>query len=180
MSEKNGINELEDTYMNKNFVVSYFSKLKVDNAIKIADLKKEDIILDFGCGAGWLKNILKKRGYKTIGYDIVPEQSDVEDYTILSPDKIFAMDVFEHIPEQEIIKIVRNFKKMNPKFELITAIPTENWVSRKARKLLGKTERVNSHITPINRILNVLNSELKQVRKKSLFSVSYIAKFKSE
>jgi len=170
---------LNATYLNKNFLVRIFSRTKINLAIKLANLKEEDLILDFGCGAGWLKNKLKNFGYSVIGYDITPEHSDVDDYTKIKPTKIFAMDVWEHISKEEIRNVVKNFKKMNSNFELITAIPTENFLSRKVRKFLGKSERVADHITPIKEILKILNSELKLVKKINFLSVSWIGKFKN-
>jgi len=170
---------LSATYLSKNPIVRTFSKSKVKIAIKIANLKKADLILDFGCGAGWLKNNLRKRGYNVIGYDITPQHSDIVDYGKIKPNKIFAMDVFEHIPKEEIENIIKNFKKMNSKFELITSIPTENFISRKARKLLGKAERVKDHITPMKNILQILKKELKLIKKVNFLTVSYIARFNS-
>jgi len=173
------VDELKSTYLNKNPIIRNFSKTKVNLALKIADLKKDDEILDFGCGEGWLKNKLRQEGYNINGYDITPEHSDVEDYTKLKPNKILVLDVFEHIPKEEVLKIVKNFKKMNPNVEIITAIPTENFISRKARKLLGKSERVSDHITTIKEILEILNSEFKLVKKINFLTVSYIAKFRN-
>ncbi len=171
--------KLSATYLNKNPIVRIFSKSKVKLALKIADLKKTDLILDFGCGEGWLKNNLKNQGYNITGYDITPEHSDIKDYTEIKPDKIFVMDVFEHIPKNEIKEIIKSFKKMNPNFELITAIPTENFVSRKARKILGKSERVKEHVTSIKEIMNILNGELKLSKKINFLTVSCIAKFRN-
>lgn len=173
------INRLEAAYTNKNPLVRIFSKMKVNIAIKLADLKKSELILDFGCGSGWLKNLLRDKGYNVVGYDIIEEQSDVKDYKKLKPDKIFVLDVIEHIPKEEILEIIKNFKKMNPNFELITAIPTENWLSRKARRLLGKTERVESHITSLKEILKILNSELRLRKKVNFLGVSWIGRFKN-
>jgi len=173
------VNELSDTYLSENPLVRIFSRMKVNIAVRLAELKKGDLILDFGCGAGWLKDNLRKRGLNVIGYDIVEEQSDIKDYTKIKPDKIFAMDVFEHISKDEVKEIIDNFKKMNKEFELITAIPTENWVSKKCRKILGKSEKVKGHITPLKEILKILKSELKLVKKINFLSVSWIGKFKN-
>ncbi len=162
------VNELRDTYLHKNPLVRAYFKLKVRIALNMAKLKKSDKILDFGCGAGWIKNNVIKKGYDAVGYDVVPHQSDVEDYQVLSPNKIFASDVFEHIPKEEIKEIIRNFKKMNPGFELVVIIPSEGWLSRKVRLLLGKTERVKSHITSLKEILRILKSELRLVKKFNL------------
>ena len=172
--------EIKSTYLNKNFFIREFSRKKISIALKLADLKKEDFILDFGCGEGWLKNILKIKGYNVKGYDITPEHSDMEDYRKLKPDKIFALDVFEHIPKEEIKKIIKDFKKMNSDFEIIVSIPTENLISRKSRKILGKSERVKGHITPLKEILEILNSELELIKKINFLGVSYIARFKSK
>lgn len=172
------VDELNATYLNKNPLIRLFFRTKVNIAIKIADLRKTDKILDFGCGAGWLKKELKSKGYSVIGYDKTPEQTDIKDYTKVKPDKIFALDVFEHIPISEIKKIIKNFKKMNQNFELIISIPTENFISRKIRKLLGKSEKIKDHITSLKEILKILNSELQLTKKFNFLTVSYIAKFR--
>ena len=167
------------THGNKNPLIRLFFKLKTSIAINLANLKEGDHILDFGCGAGYLKNKLKGKGHNAQGYDITPHQSDVGDYTTLKPNKIFVLDVFEHIPLEEIKNIIQNFKNMNSRFELITIIPTENWISRKSRKLLGKSEKVEGHITSLKDILRVLKKELRLVKKINFLSISYIAKFKN-
>ena len=164
------------TVLHKNPLIRLFFRWKFRRITKFAGLKRGDLILDFGCGDKWLKRIL--RGYKVVGYDINPKQTEVDDYTKLEPDKIFVIDVFEHIHKNEIREIIKNFKKMNPNFELITAIPFENWISRKTRKLLGMRERAIDHITSIGEILPILFSELRLVKKTNFFNVTYIAKFK--
>jgi len=171
------VDDLSATYLHKNPIIRAFSRTKINLILKIADLKKEDIILDFGCGKGWLKNKLKEKGHSVIGYDITPENSDIKDYTKIKPNKIFLTDVFEHLSKEEIEKVIGNFKKMNPNFELITSIPTENWISRKARKILGKREKAIDHITPLKEILEILKKNLKLVKKIDFLTVSYIAKF---
>jgi len=171
--------ELSSTYLNKNPLIREYFKKKVNLAVNLAKLKKQDYILDFGCGEGWLKNKLRKEGYLVVGYDITPEHTEIKDYRKISPTKIFALDVFGHIPKEEIIKIIKDFKKMNNNFELIVSIPTENLISRKARKLLGKSERVSGHITSLKEISKILNSEFKRTKRINFFGISYIAKFKS-
>ncbi|MBU3940419.1 MAG: class I SAM-dependent methyltransferase [Nanoarchaeota archaeon] len=161
------------TVLSKNPIVRWFSRTKMEIALKMAKLKKNDIILDFGCGDCYLKKSNPK--FNIIGYDINPKKTEIEDYTTIHPTKIFAMDVLEHIPKGEIIEILSNFKKMNPNVELIVAIPTENWVSRKARLLLGKSERVRDHITPLKEILKILKTRFKLKKKKNFLTVTYIA-----
>ena len=165
-----------DWQENKNPLVRLFYRWKFGLAFRYAGLKKEDLILDFGCGAGWLKKQLLD--YNVIGYDINPKETEVKDYTTLKPTKIFAMDVFEHIGKEDIRKIISNFKKMNPDLILVTTIPTETWFWRKSRKLLGLSETVADHITPLKEILKILNEELTLVKKVNFFTISHIAKWK--
>ncbi|MGV8151668.1 MAG: methyltransferase domain-containing protein [Candidatus Nanoarchaeia archaeon] len=164
------------TVLSKNPIVRFFSRKKIKIALSMAHLKKEDIILDFGCGGGYLKR--SNPGFNIIGYDINPLQTDIKDYKKIKPTKIFAMDVFEHIPLKEIEKIISDFKKMSPGFNLIVAIPTENFLSRKARRLLGKPERVRDHITPLKDIVNLLNREFKLKKKTNFLTVTYIANYR--
>lgn len=165
-----------DWQENKNPLVRLFYKWKYAIAIKYAKLQKEDLILDFGCGRGWLKGLLPN--YNLIGYDINPKETEIKDYTKMAPTKIFVMDVFEHIKKEEIRKIIKNFKKMNPNSILVTAIPTETWLWRKSRKLLGLSETVADHITPLKDILEILNEELTLVKKVNFFTMSHIARWK--
>jgi len=169
--------ENKDWHEHKNPLVRLFYKIKFDIAINYADLKKKDLILDFGCGDKWLKKTLF--GYNVIGYDIDPELTEIEDYTKINPDKIFALDVFEHIPKEEIRNIIKNFKKMNPNFVLVTAIPTETWLWRKTRKIMGLSETVADHITKLREILEILNEELVFVKKINFLTFSHISKWKN-
>ncbi len=167
-----------DWQENKNPLVRLFYKLKYKIAIKYANLRWDDLILDFGCGTNWLKKKMLP-GYDVIGYDIDPKLTEIKDYTKLKPDKIFVIDVLEHVEKEEIRKIIKNFKKMNPNFILIAIIPTETWLWRKARKILGLSETVEDHITKLSEILQILNEELTQIKKINFLTMSYITKFES-
>ena len=168
-------NLLKNTYESKNFITRTYFKQKVEAAIRIAKLKKEDIILDFGCGAGWLEEQLRK--FYIVGYDINPEKTFIKDYRTMKPTKIFCLDVFEHIPLEEIKKIMGNFKKMNDHFQIIVSIPTGNFISKKVRKLVGKIEVPKEHITSYNEILGLLKSNFKLKDKINFFTVTKIFLF---
>lgn len=166
------------TVLHKNPIVRMYFRWKFNKIIKFAELGKEQLILDFGCGDKWLKKILK--GYNIIGYDLNPKQTEIKDYTKIKPDKIFVVDVFEHIPLEEIKKIIENFKKMNVNFELITSIPTENWISRKIRVLVGKQEKAPDHITSLKEIWPILTSEMKLIKKTNFLTIAWIARFRNK
>jgi len=169
-------NKLENTYESKNFITQTYFKTKVWLAVRIANIKRDDVILDFGCGDGWLEKKLKD--YEIYGYDINPEKTFIKDYKTIVPTKIFVLDVFEHIPEKEIIKLLNNFKRLNKKFDLIVSVPTENWLSRKVRKLVGKSEVPEEHITNHKKIFDILKSNFKLKKRINFFTVSKIFIFK--
>ncbi len=166
-----------DTTMSKNPIVKTFFRWKFLRIIKIAELKKEDLILDFGCGDKWLKKILPT--YNIIGYDINPKQTEIDDYRKLRPTKIWAVDVFEHISEEEIKRIIKDFKEMG-EFELIVCIPSENWISKKIRKFVGKKEIPIDHITRYKQIKEILDKNLEFVKGSNFLTVSYFLIYKNK
>jgi SAM-dependent methyltransferase len=168
-------NLLENTYENKNLLTKTYFRKKIDASIKIAKLKKEDLILDFGCGAGWLEKKLKN--FDIIGYDLNPEKTFIDDYRKLKPTKIFCLDVFEHIPPSEILEIIKNFKEMSNNFQLIVSIPTGNLISKKVRRLVGKAEVPKEHITSYSEILKILKENFKLKKKINFFTVTKIFLF---
>ena len=164
-------NRLENTYESKNWLVRTYFRYKINQAIRLAQLKKTDVILDFGCGGGWLEQVLQK--CKIYGYDTNPQKTFIKDYRTVRPDKIFALDVFEHIPKSELQKIIESFKKLNNQFEIIVSIPTENFISRKVRKLVGKEEIPKEHVTKYNDILDLLKKNFTFKRKSNIFTVTH-------
>jgi SAM-dependent methyltransferase len=166
----------KNTVLDKNPIVKTFFRIKFRRIIRFADLNKKELILDFGCGDGWLKKMLK--GYNVIGYDLNPKQTEIADFRTLKPSKIFLIDVFEHLSLDHIREILSEFKKMNPSVEIITSIPTENFPSRKMRKLVGKPERAIDHITSLKEMWPLLNNEMFLIKKENFLTVALIAKFR--
>ena len=170
-------NRLENTYESPSFLVKTYFRWKINTSIWLANLKKDDVILDFGCGGGWLEKKLKK--YNIVGYDTNPKKTQIKDYRKLKPTKIFALDVFEHIPISETKKILADFKKMSKNFDLIVSQPTENWISRKVRKFVGKEEVPKEHITRYEEIVKLLKETFHLKRKSSFFTISHIFIFEN-
>ncbi len=168
-------NLLENTYESKSPITRIYFRKKIDAAIKLAGLKKDDIILDFGCGAGWLESRL--RGFDIRGYDINPKKTFIKDYKNIKPTKIFCLDVFEHIPFSEIATIIKNFKEMNSQFQIIVSIPTGNLLSKKVRRLVGKTEVPKEHITSYKQILGILKKNFVLKKKINFLTVTKIFLF---
>ena len=169
-------NKLSNTYDSGSFIAKIYFRWKVMTAIKLAGLKKDDVILDYGCGDGWLEHKLKN--YNIIGYDLNPDKSFIDDYRKVNPDKIFVLDVFEHVPVKVIKEIISNFKKMG-KFELIVSQPTENWLSQTVRRLIGKKAVPDEHITRYEEIVKILKKEFKLVKKVNFFTVCHLFLFEN-
>jgi hypothetical protein len=64
-------------------------------------------------------------------------------------------------------------------FELIVSQPTENWLSRKVRKLIGKSEVPDEHITRYEEIIEILKQEFRLIKKVNFFTVCHIFLFKN-
>lgn len=100
----------------------YFGKIKkiLCSWIKI----KEGIALDFGCGSQRLKKFLPP-GIKYIGYDIIPEYTDIDDYKKTNPDIFFAISTFEHLLDEEIEEVLKWIASSNIQ-QILISIPINN------------------------------------------------------
>jgi len=165
---------LKAGHNNRKFLIRKYFEKKINIAIGLANLNKEDKILDFGCGAGALKHKLRSEGYTVTGYDITPDYSDIKDYTAYKPTKIFAMDVFEHMFIEDINLVIKNYKKMSPKFDIVVSIPIEGKIYKTIRKLAGKLSLDPGHITSFKEIKSLLDREFKYIKSKNLINLSYI------
>lgn len=155
----------EDYY--KGLSQIYFQRI-LNTLIGFGDLDKEKgLILDFGCGVGHLKKKLKEKN--VVGYDIIPELSDIKDYKKLKPVKIVLSGVLEHIYLYEIDKIIKNFTKMNKKAELLVFLPTENFISKIAMLLARESHAHDDHVSKYKEINKLIEKYYSIKRRKYLF-----------
>ena len=69
----------------------YFNRI-LKTIIRIGNLDRRDVtILDFGCGTGYLKRHLPD---KVIGYDVIPELTEVSDWRDVQFDVVVANELF--------------------------------------------------------------------------------------
>lgn len=110
-------------YINSKYKKQYLPFLK--------NLSKDSKIIELGCGRGLFLNFLKKNGYlNAVGVDISEEQIEIArkndlnvklggviDYLKSSEEKfdvIFAIDLIEHFPKDELILLVEGvYKALN-------------------------------------------------------------------
>jgi len=125
------------------------------------------LILDFGCGCGHLKK--KLAGLNVIGYDIISELSDVENYRELVPSQIVLSGVLEHLYPAEISALLEEFKNMNPRAVLLVYIPTENWISKITMKLAGKKNAHDDHVSGYKEINKIIEGKYYLEKKRYIF-----------
>jgi len=180
MIDKGLSEKLQPAYNHFIPLVRFYWHNVMKNIAGMAEASKEDLILDFGCGKKqYLKNYLP--GYNIIGYDIVKEFSDIDDFGHLGPYIIVCSHVLEHLEEEKLFETIEIFKKMNPKF-IITAQPTENLLSRVcnflwAAKYLKNDFRLKSHKLKINEIHKILSNFFKLECRKDVFMLTVISKW---
>lgn len=151
----------------RGFAKVYFEKI-LWVIIKLGDLKNEKgLILDYGCGPGHLKK--KLQGKNIIGYDIIPEFSEIDDYKKTVPRKIVLSGVLEHLYKEEVKKLLHDFIQMNPDAELLVFLPTENFVSKIAMSLAGQRHAHDDHVSKYKDINNVIEKYYYLKNRKYIF-----------
>lgn len=153
----------------------YFNRI-LDRIIDFGNLKREDgLILDFGCGVGHLKKRLK--GKNVVGYDIIPELTDISDYTKLKPSVIVCNAVLQYLGADKIEETLRNFKKMNDNAKLITVLPRKNWVSKIGITLTGLVEAHDDKLG-LKDVNVILERYCKLERRERVFTMAEVSMWK--
>lgn len=161
----NTIDYRNDYY--KGFSKIYFDKI-LETLIFFGGLRDEKgVILDYGCGVGHLKK--KLQNSNVIGYDILPELSDIADYKTLFPQKIVLSGVLEYLSLKEIENLLKNFLKMNPRAILLVFLPTENPISRVAMRLADQNNAHDDHISKYKDINALIEKYYYPEKRKYLF-----------
>ena len=114
---------------------TYFLRL-LRSLIELGRLERPGLtILDFGCGNGELKRMVKG---KVIGYDVVPALSDVKDWKSVDFDVLVANEVFYSFTEAELVKLLKALKKKNKDLELVVGISRLGFLNKVGMFLLGR------------------------------------------
>ena len=172
----NNIDYRQDYY--KGFAKIYFDRI-LDTIINLGGLKNEKgLILDYGCGLGHLKSKLASYNINIIGYDIIPELSEINDYKNLKPNKIILSGVLEHLYSGEIDKLLNDFLIMNSRAELLVFLPTENLVSKIAMYLAGQKHAHDDHVSECREINKVIEKYYYPEKRKYIFlKIAQITKY---
>lgn len=160
-------------------IVRFYWHRVMAGIVSQIEAKKNELILDFGCGTQRLKHYLPK--HAIIGYDIITEYSDINDYKSLRPHTIVCSHVLEHLEISQLQDLITDFMGMRQKF-LITAQPTENWLSR-ISNLLGRPQCITNklkaidHISDIKDIHDRLSKSYDLKKRKGILTMTSVSKW---
>lgn len=154
MDEANPLNETEyESHLTYNPLISYIHSLRYKHIIDIfeeleSDLHGSDIrVLEMGCASGKLFGILDKRfSIRYTGVDKRKDRVDVANKRYLNnsnffvihdsvtnkevfqqierPDIVVALEILEHIPEHDVVRLVENIAEISPKL-FVCSVPVE-------------------------------------------------------
>lgn len=168
----NGMDYREDYYRGLGGI--YFRRV-LKMVIELGKLETENgLILDFGCGVGHLKRVL---GKNVMGFDIIQELSDVKDYRKLRPRVIVCNNVLEHFDLDKVEKTVQEFRKMKPD-RIVTATPTENWLSRVGMALTGENAAHSDHKSKLADINRTIEKYCSLIERKRVMTMSEVSLWK--
>lgn len=159
----------------------YFNNI-FDNIIKCVELNKKNRIkiLDFGCGNGYLKKRLgKNKKIKVIGYDIVRELSDVQNWKLVNFDYFVSCQVFTYFKRKKLENIIKYLKKNRLKSKVIVAITRQGWLNKLGAFILNEPEaHTNFNLTP-KQELEILTKYMKIIKKINIFFLTdiYVLEF---
>jgi hypothetical protein len=151
----------------------YYFRFLIGQIIKLGKLKRSDItILDFGCGEGRLKQILKSS--KVIGYDVVRDLSDINDWRTLDFDVLVANEVFYTFKRDDLNKLLIELKQKNKSLELIVGISRQGFLNKIGMYLLGRPKaHSNTKLTPKEE-MNILKQHCFVLKEVNILFLAYI------
>src|SRR3990167_2828404 len=101
--------------MNYSGIEGIYYRAILRKVIKMGQLDKLDVrILDFGCGQGKLKEMLKGTKSKVIGYDIDKNLTDVKDWKKVRVDVVVVNSVFYLMSARDIKHTIKQMLYFNP------------------------------------------------------------------
>lgn len=100
---------------------------QINCLMNISKITKSNSIIEVGKGSGFTSNYLKNKGYQVITIDIDKNKDpdivlDITSDEIPATDALLAFEIMEHIPYENVEKLVRTLSKNGTKF-LIFSLP---------------------------------------------------------
>jgi SAM-dependent methyltransferase len=150
----------------------YFRHL-LKQIAKVGRLERHGItILDFGCGRGELKRMLGKG--KVVGYDIIPELSDVPDWRAVDFDVLVANEVFYSFSEDALDNLLRDLKHKNPALELVIGISRQGLLNNIGKYLLGRPDAHAATKSGPKKEVEILERHCRVIRRKNVLNLAHV------
>jgi hypothetical protein len=162
------------------FLKRYYFEGLIKAIIRLGELENiNKKILDFGCGVGKLKYLLKNKNPNVINYDVVQELSDVKNWDEKYFDILVANEVFYTFDQVSLEKLLLELKNFNRDMTLVVGISKQSLLNKIGALLLNDSKaHYGTKLKPLEEI-NTLKKYTNVILKKNyLFLVDiYLLKF---
>lgn len=142
-------------------------------------INSKSVILDFGCGDGYLKKIYYKNQtlHKIINYDVIEDKSEIKDYKGLKYDVIVASHVFCLFSEEKLNNFIKEEINKNENIKFIVAVGRQGFISKLAQFLTNKKDVNNYNQISGKKEFEILSKYRKLVLKKNIFFMTDVCFF---
>jgi SAM-dependent methyltransferase len=166
----------QEAGLQKDFRKDYYSGLKgvyffriLKTIIRLGALDSRAVrILDFGCGTSHLGQLLAG---KVIGYDIIPELSEISDWRMAQFDVVVANEVFYLFDARQLTHFLRELRMVNPHVELLVGISRQGLFNNVLKRLAGELDAHTGTKLKPKEELELLTEQLEILDRASVFQL---------
>lgn len=183
----------EGTYRSGSFIKRWLHQRRFKEASKILNLKKSDLLLDYGCGDGYLLTLCSKSipSQNLYGFEPVNEMYKeaiqnvgkkikiVQDLKELNNKftKISCLEVCEHLVDDDLKELFSNIGNLlKPNGRVIISVPIEIGIPAMLKNLFRffKNKKWYGNLTFKNYIKTILGLTIPRNVSQRLSNVNYI------
>ena len=167
-------------YSKKFSIYGIYFKSIIKTICKILkNINNKSIILDFGCGEGYLKKIYNNKDnmHHIINYDVIPEKSEINDYKNLKYDIVIASHVFCLFSEKELNNFIQSEIKKNKDIKFIVAIGRQGLISKIAQLITNKRSSNSYNQLTGKQEFEIISKYKRLAFKKNIFFMTDVCFF---
>ena len=156
----------------------YFRKI-LKEIINLGNLYQSDkTILDFGCGSGELKKILKKSNINVVNYDLKPEYSEISDWREVKVDIFVANQVFYTFSKEELSSLLEELKELFPNLLLIIGISKQKFINRLGAFLLLQFDAHKNTRLTLDLEKKIIENYAQEIQSISVYGLTEVILYK--